>query len=286
MNASSKRIGLALGGGGGKGTAHIGVLSALEARSFPIDIVVGTSIGAIVGSLYAVGYSAQAIEEWFKKGATIRILERDTTSSGLIGTGRIESLLHDALGDRTFLDTKLPFAVVAVDLIGGEEVVLQDGGLVEAVMASMAVPGVFPPVRLDDRILIDGGVRNNVPVDVAFRLGADRVVAVDLGALTEDYIYPAETDLSIWSSRRWLPHTQLEIAERAIAILIAQITAQRLSKTPPSILLRPAIESMAMFDFTHIEEGRRIGERAVYEQQAAFDTLERWYRDQPDYERD
>ena len=284
MHVRPRQIGLALGGGGGKGTAHIGVLSALEALDLPIDLLAGTSIGAIVAAMYAVGYGPQAIEEWFKRGATLRILERDATNSGLIGTGRIEALLREALGDRTFADVKLPLAVVAVDLACGDEVILREGGLVEAVLASMAVPGIFPPVVHGTRVLIDGGVRNNVPVDVAYAMGADRVVAVDLGTLAEDYSLPVESEFSVWSSRRWLPYTQLEIVERAVAMLIAQVTKQRLAETPPTVLLRPAVMATPMFDFTQIDEGRRAGEDAVMDQQAALEELGRWRREPPEAE--
>lgn len=278
MQEQTRRVGLALGGGGGKGSAHIGVLSALEALRVPIDVLAGTSIGGLVAALYAVGYQPYQIEQWFRRATAWRILERDPTNGGFLGTRKIELLLREAFGTRTFADTRVPLALVAVDISRAVEVVLDEGPLVEAILASIAIPGLFPPVVRGDQQLVDGGVLNNVPVDVAQALGAGRVIAVDLGMVAEHFHYgrQPQSAAAVWSPRRWVPRSQLLLAERALSIMMAHITEQRLSETPPTVLLRPVVASFVPFDFTQTLAGRMVGERAVFAQRDALEAVRSW----------
>ncbi|MBV9790930.1 MAG: patatin-like phospholipase family protein [Chloroflexi bacterium] len=278
MSEESRKIGLALGGGGGKGSAHIGVITALEALHVPIDVLTGTSIGGLVAALYAVGYQPYQIEQWFQRATMRRILDRDPTNGGFIGTRKIEQLLREAFGTRTFADATLPLALIAVDIVRGTEVIIRDGLLVDAVLASTAIPGLFPPVMRGEQLLVDGGVLNNVPVDVAQMLGADRVIGVDLGLVPGEFEYgPAlEATLAMWSPRRWMPRGQLALAERALALMMAQITEHRLAETPPAVLLRPVVSRLFPLDFTRTVEGRMSGERAVFEQRATLEQIREW----------
>lgn len=278
MSEESRKIGLALGGGGGKGSAHIGVITALEALHVPIDVLTGTSIGGLVAALYAVGYQPYQIEQWFQRATMRRILDRDPTNGGFIGTRKIEQLLREAFGTRTFADTSLPLALVAVDIVRGSEVIIRDGSLVDAVLASTAIPGLFPPVAREDQLLVDGGVLNNVPVDVAQMLGADRVIGVDLGLVPGEFEYgqTIESTLAMWSPRRWMPRGQLALAERALALMMAQITEHRLAETPPAVLLRPVVSRLFPLDFTRTLEGRMSGEWAVFEQRALLEEIRDW----------
>lgn len=278
MGAETRKIGLALGGGGGKGSAHIGVLTALEALHVPIDVITGTSIGGLVGALYAVGYRPYQIEQWFQRATMRRILDRDPTNGGFIGTRKIEQLLREALGARTFADTSLPLALVAVDIVRGSEVIIRDGSLVDAVLASTAIPGLFPAVTRNDQLLVDGGVLNNVPVDVAQMLGAERVIGVDLGLVSGEFEIgqTLESTIAMWSPRRWMPRSQLALAERALALMMAQITEHRLAKSPPAVLLRPVVSRLFPLDFTRTLEGRMSGERAAFEQRPALEEIRDW----------
>ena len=169
--SGQRSLGLALGGGGGKGSAHIGVLRVLEQLEVPIDAVAGTSIGGIVGALVAAGYRSDEIEVAFRSAKLHRILELDFANFGVLGTTKMAAMLREMLGDRQIGDLAIPYAAVTVDLVSGKEVHLTAGPVVEAALASAAVPGIFPPVRINDAILIDGGLFNNVPVDVARHLG-------------------------------------------------------------------------------------------------------------------
>jgi NTE family protein len=172
----------------------------------------------------------------------------------------------------------MPLALVAVDISRAVEVVLDEGPLVEAVLASTAIPGLFPPVPRGDQLLVDGGVLNNVPVDVAQALGASRVIAVDLGMVPEQFAYGRQPSslTAVWSPRRWVPRSQLLLAERALSIMMAHITERRLTQTPPAILLRPVVESLLPFDFTQTLAGRMVGERAVFAQREALEALRTW----------
>lgn len=171
--AGRPKVGLALGGGGAKGAATIGVLKVIEAAGIKVDYISGTSIGAIVGGLYAAGYSASELETLFLSQGWLDVVEGH----------RVEATLKTLLEDRgvvQFRDTKIPFRCVAAEENTFEEVVLSSGTLYKAIRASMSVPEIYEPVKWGSMYLVDGGVVNNLPVDVVRDMGADIVIAVDL----------------------------------------------------------------------------------------------------------
>jgi NTE family protein len=178
------KIGLALGGGSARGLAHIGVIQVLQAYGIPIDIIAGTSIGSLVGSLYAAGDSVEKLEKsvsLLDKRKVLSLMDITFPRSGLVRGNRIEKMLIDwGLGDKTFEELNIPFAAVATDIESGERVILNQGNVADAVRASMSIPGIFVPVKYDDRYLVDGGVVDPVPVDLAKKMGADIVIAVSL----------------------------------------------------------------------------------------------------------
>ena len=182
------KFGLALGSGSARGLAHVGVIQVLEAYNIPIDIIAGTSIGSVVGSLYATGASIYQLEEAalsMKKSTTLSLLDPALPHSGLISGKKIEEMLNDlALEDKTFDDLKIPFAAVATDVESGAEVILTQGKVMDAVRASISIPGVFTPVKYQDYYLVDGGVVDPVPVDVAEKMGADIIIAVSLAKIS------------------------------------------------------------------------------------------------------
>jgi len=182
------KFGLALGGGSARGLAHVGVIQTLKAYNIPIDIIAGTSIGSVVGSLYATGASIDQLEEAalsMKKSKTLFLIDLALPHSGLISGKRIEEMLNDlALGDKTFDDLKIPFAAVAADVESGAEVVLNQGKVIDAVRASISIPGIFTPVKYQNYYLVDGGVVDPVPVDVVQKMGADIIIAVSLAKIS------------------------------------------------------------------------------------------------------
>lgn len=180
--ALTKRLGLALGGGAARGLAHIGVLQALRAAGIDVDVIAGTSAGAIIGSLYAGGISADKLARIAERTTWAHLLRLTVPRYGLVDTSRLESFIDTLLRGQTFDQLGMPFACVATDLVTGEEVILRSGKVAPAVRASASVPALFVPVTLDGRILIDGGAVNNIPVRVARQLGADVVIAVDVNS--------------------------------------------------------------------------------------------------------
>ena len=178
--AEPVRIGLALGGGAVRGAAHIGVLSALDEAGLAPAVVTGTSAGALVGALYAAGRAPAEISLLARSLRWPRLIRPAGTRRALFETSRLATFLTKALGSRTFDALSLPFAAVACELTTGEAVVLSDGPVASAVLASAAIPGVFPPVDRDGRLLVDGGLVEMVPAGLARRLGADIVIGVDV----------------------------------------------------------------------------------------------------------
>ena len=208
--AGRPKIGLVLGGGGAKGAAEVGVLKVLEEQGIHVDYIAGTSIGSIVGGLYAAGYSASDLEtmfqtqEWlslltdrkaslsnepFKTvdGVTyifgFPVMDRNSRGFGMMSGGKIEQLIDSMVsvkGCTDFESLKIPFRCVTADIRSAKEVILSKGVLCKALRASMAIPGIFKPVEHRGLMLVDGGMLNNLPVDVCRQMGADIVIAVDL----------------------------------------------------------------------------------------------------------
>ena len=208
--AGRPKIGLALGGGGAKGAAEVGVLKVLEEAGIHVDCIAGASIGAIVGGLYAAGYSAAELDslfqtqEWFSlltdrkaslssepyktiDGVTyifgFPVMDKNSRGFGVMRGGRIEQILDSMVSVRgctDFESLRIPFRCVAADIRTAEEVVISEGLVCKGLRASMAIPGIFKPVPQDDYLLVDGGMLNNLPVDICRQMGADIVIAVDL----------------------------------------------------------------------------------------------------------
>lgn len=176
----TKKIGLALGGGAALGAAHIGVLKAIDEFNIPIHYVAGTSIGAFVGAFYAFGKTWQEIENFARDIDWFDVSRVSLSRYGLLSNKKMKSLIHDVLGDVTFEDALLPLAMVAVDISTGEKVVLKSGDIADSVMASTCIPGVFIPVKISDRLLVDGGITENVPVQTIKEMGAEKIIGVDL----------------------------------------------------------------------------------------------------------
>ncbi len=177
-----QRVGLALGGGAARGIAHIGVLDVFDQHKIPVDCIAGTSAGAIVGGMYAAGLSPKRMEELIRKTSWLEIASFSLPKLGLLNYDRVTQWIEDCLQDHpaTFADLSIRFAAVAADIVTGELVAITDGKLSDALRASSSVPGILSPTRLNNHLLVDGGILNNLPVSVTRRLGADYVIAVDL----------------------------------------------------------------------------------------------------------
>jgi NTE family protein len=168
------------------------------------------------------------------------------------------------LGECTFDQLAIPCAVVATDLVSGREVVLDSGPIVEALLATMAFPGIFPPLQRDGMLLADGGIVNNLPVDVAYARGAQKVVAVDLGAVCENFAPEAGNGALGWLNP--LPSLPLSLANRGLAVMMAQLTRYRLADNSPDLLLCPEVEQIPTIDLSRINDqaGHTAGETVAH----------------------
>jgi len=175
-----KKVALVLGGGAALGFAHIGVIKALESYNIPIDIIVGTSMGALVGAAYAAGVSTDEMKKYASKFKTLNFIDVNFNRSGLFSGKGVMKVINKVLPDENIENLPKTFACVACDLITEKEVVFKIGNVREAVRASLSIPGVFVPQYKEDKILVDGGIINNLPDDVALEMGADIIISVDV----------------------------------------------------------------------------------------------------------
>jgi len=276
-------VGLVLGGGGARGSAHVGVLKVLERERIPVCKVAGTSMGSIVGGLYATGYTPAEMEDLIRtidwadmfvddpprpgqpmrrKDADFRYLldleigyvdGRVVLPVGIVQGQKLLMLMRrltiSTWDVHNFDQLPIPFRAVAADIITGDKVVFEDGDLALAIRSSMSVPGAFAPVRVGDRLLVDGGMVDNVPVDVVREMGADRLIVVDVGS-------PLHKEDQLTNP--------LVIMDQMISALMAQKTEATLaSLRPDDVLIRPELGDITAAEFNRGEEAIAIGERAA-----------------------
>ena len=178
-----KKVGVALGSGGARGMAHIGVLKVLEENNVPIDFLAGSSIGAIIGALYSKSPNAKIIEKKAQNINWRKIFDYTFPKKGLIKGEKIKKILEESLEDSQFKDLAIPLWITAFDLEGNQEVVFHKGDVIKAVRASISIPGVFVPVENKGRVLVDGGLVDPLPTEVLRRNGADIVIAVNVNKM-------------------------------------------------------------------------------------------------------
>ena len=178
----TKNIGLALGGGAVLGAAHIGVIRAIEENELPIKYVSGTSIGALVAALYAFGKNWEEIREISKDLNWLDLSGLSISKYGLLSNKKIGNIIFDHLGDVELEESKIPLSIIATDIAAGKRVVLNDGSVADAVMASTCIPGIFEPIEKDDQLLVDGGIMENVPLVSLTEMGANYKIGVDLNS--------------------------------------------------------------------------------------------------------
>ncbi|MBS3994650.1 MAG: patatin-like phospholipase family protein [Alkaliphilus sp.] len=197
------RVGLALGGGAVWGISHIGVLKALKDNDIPIDCICGTSIGSIVGGLYATGLSINELLNLATHTQWKEFSQLSLPINGLLSNEPMDQFINNIIGEKNIEDLKIPFIAVATDIISGEEILLDKGKLSTAMRASSAIPGIFQPVNFKGRTLVDGGVINNVPASVVKKMGADIIIAVSTTP----------------SLDHWAPKNSLQIILKAFLIM-------------------------------------------------------------------
>jgi NTE family protein len=301
-------IGLALGGGAARGFAHIGIIRTLIAHGIVPNVVVGTSIGAVVGGAYAAGH-LDTLEEWARSLQPRNILgylDIRLNGSGLIGGDKLAAQLEAAIGPTLIEELPLKFATVATEVRTGHEIWLTHGRMVEAMRASYALPGIFSPVLVGDRWLVDGALVNPVPVSAARALGAEIVIAANLSSdvfthSTTVYSHgaPAEApEVTVEPAPPKRGFGRLFSAERTVKreffggggrpgissvmvdafnIMQDRITRARLAGDPPDLLISPRVGQIGWFDFHRADDliafGARAAERAIDSIQEAIHIL-------------
>lgn len=300
---TKSRLGLALGGGGARGGAHVGVLRALLDHGIVPDIVCGTSAGALVGAAFAAG-RLDAMETWIR-GLTgwrvLKTMDLRLTGGGFLRGDRVRGVMGEAIPDDLRIeDLDLPFAAVATDLATGREVWLRDGVLLDAVYASCALPGLFTPARRDGTWLADGGLANPVPISLCRALGAKKVIAVDLNHDVMRHLLPngeeaeakaaerAESDEEPSAAQRawdWLnqgvrdvadsvfnrKHEQpgaeapalIRVATAAVNIMQERLTRARMAGDPPDVMLVPRVGSLSLLDYDKADAAIAEGRACV-----------------------
>jgi NTE family protein len=265
-------ISIALGGGGAKGNSHIGVLRLLEQEGFHIRAIAGSSFGGMVACFYAAGFRPAQIEELFSNVDQSRLYDRSKDeSSSLLGLSRVYEWLDNTLGERTFDDLVIPCAVTAVDLRTSQGIVLQKGLLRDAILATIAVPGIFPSFIIDDYELVDGALINPVPVALARSLAPSLpVVAVSLssplGKPPRSVPIPLIDNLpsSLASSISNLRVTKaFDIFMRSIDIGGRQIDELRLQIEKPDVVIRPEVDGIGLLDRVDVHQIAKLGEIAA-----------------------
>lgn len=263
------RIGLALGSGSARGWAHIGILRALEEADLRPDVLCGCSIGALVAAAYADGRLAD-LELWVRalKWQDVVGLLDVSFSGGLIKGDKLVAFFERHFVDKDISALSLPFGCVATDLASGREVWLRDGSVADAVRASIALPGLFEPVSRDGQLLIDGGLVNPVPVSLCRALGADIVIAVDLGSnVVENSLrrglateqrqrsgWTAKLMAGIGRRRNHELPSLLSVMTTSIHIMQMRIARSRLAGEPADVLLTPRLAHLGLMDFHRGEE--------------------------------
>lgn len=272
------KIGLALGSGSARGWAHIGVIRALEDAGIRPDIVCGCSIGALVGAAYVDG-DLDRLEKWVSRLAWKDVwgLMDVRFSGGLIKGEKLINFLERHFIDKDIAALPLPFACVATDLANGHEVWLREGSVTAAVRASIAVPGLLTPARRDGRLLVDGGLVNPVPVSLCRALGADIVVAVDLGSdIVGGWLRrgaPVEDRRGASWSERVLTSLGLKnngdspsmtsVLSTAVNIMQTRIARSRLAGEPADVLISPRLSHLGLMDYHRGAEAIPEGVAAV-----------------------
>ncbi len=287
------KIGIALGAGSAKGLAHIGVLQVLEENGIKPDVVTGTSMGSVIGGAYASGINLWELERIalsIKKENMKKLLPRQLSLRGMVSNEGVREFLEGLLGDRKIEELPLRFGCVAADIYTGEEVRLVRGPMVDAILASSAIPGFFPVVEYEGRFLADGGLVNPIPVSLARSLGADFVIGVNVIAREKkemDHSQEDEDDENFVDRmkkalRRLLegeevaPPNMLTVFLSAIDIMEEQIVLSKLRLHPPDVFIHIDTSDFSSKEYYRagelIEVGRRVTQKIVNYVKYLIDT--------------
>jgi len=289
----SRKAALVLSGGGARGMAHIGVIEELEKRNYEIVSVTGTSMGSVVGAVYAMG-KLEEFKSWLyslDKLKVFRLMDFTLSKQGLLKGEKVLNKMKEFMEDRNIEDLDIPYAAVAVDLLNKHEVVFREGKVYDAIRASIAIPGILTPVKTNKTLLVDGGVMDNVPVRHVQKQGDELIIAVEVnGGISvekETQTKEAQEDHRFFLQKQlgglyeYLGITghhrseeklgYLDLINRTISLMTHEMGLLSLEKYPPDILVQVSGEGCGIFDFYKakeiVERGRRAAQRVLQEQE-------------------
>ncbi|MBA4537632.1 patatin-like phospholipase family protein [Bacillus aquiflavi] len=242
------KIGLALGSGGARGFAHLGVIKVLQEEGIPIDMIAGSSMGALVGCFYGAGLDLNDLYKLSKAFKRKYFLDFTIPNMGFIAGKRVKELIKIFTHGKMIENLNIPVSVVTTDLKSGEKVVFTKGPIDDAVRASISIPGIFVPEKINGRLLVDGGVVDRVPVSVVKEMGAEFIIAVDVSHVN--------TNLEITSI--------FDVIIQSLDILQMELVRNR--EIASDIMIRPHVEMFSSQAFTNIEEIIKIGEEETRKQ--------------------
>jgi NTE family protein len=253
------KIGLALGSGGARGFAHLGVIKVLEEERIPIDYIAGSSMGALVAALYASGLGIDRLYKLAKAFRRNDYIDVTIPKMGLIAGKRIKEFIRLLTKGKRIEELHIPIAIVATDIQKCEKVVFRNGDVADAVRASISIPGIFVPEVVDGRLLVDGGVIDRIPVSVAREMGADIVIGVDVS-----HVKVTDEIASIF-----------DVILQSIDILQDELVRHR--EFASDVMIRPRVEQYSSRAFTHTEEIIMIGEEEARKQiDKIHQAIEKW----------
>jgi NTE family protein len=249
------KVALVLGAGASRGFAHIGVLKVLESNRIPVHMIIGTSAGSFVGSLYAYGFNAFQIQKMSFALEKSDLADLTVPDNGFIKGEKLEEFINKTVNNTPIEKMRIPLYVVATDLQKGQEVVFGKGDTGKAVRASCSIPGIFRPVRIENRTYVDGGLVSPVAVDAARRLGADVVIAVDVSSGLETL----------------QPESTIDTILQSVVIMYSRLAAAQLTRA--DVVIRPKVGSIASNDFSKRHEAVLEGEKAALEALPALQNI-------------
>lgn len=295
----SKKVALALAGGGARGIAHIGVIEVLEEKGYEISAIAGTSMGALIAGTYAMG-ELENFKNWLlklDKLQVFKLVDFNFSGQGLVKGDRVFDAIREVIPDQQIEDLDLPFKAVATDIINQKEIVFDSGSVFDAIRASIAIPTVLTPIQTEEGLLVDGGVLNNLPLNHVARADGDLLVAVDISTeisindisaskpqLEEEEDEEEEEENEYLKKIKevkeyissFFPQSQkstqlgfFDLLNSTLSVMMGQIAKLTFEKQPPDLLLQIPTDACTIFDFYKAEElvalGRQIAEKALEE---------------------
>lgn len=290
-----QKVALVLSGGGARGIAHIGVIEELESRNYEITSIAGTSMGSVIGGVFAAG-NMVALKEWLvtlDKRKVLHLVDFTLSKQGLLKGDRVFKAMKEFIPDTLIEEMRIPFAAVAVDILHKREVVFTTGSMYNAIRASVAIPTILTPVRTVDGLLVDGGVMNNIPIDHVHREKGDLLLAVNVNAdipVSKPAISKKDHKARETRYRKVIrefdkhlvrlgPRNEevnlgyFDLISRTIGVMTHQMAQMSLKNHSPDILIEISINSCGMYDFYRAEEMIEIGRHAARERLEAASLL-------------